>query len=172
MDCTDFKIRIDGLLDGSLCGDEQAEARKHADSCVNCRAALDRARQTDDETREILVGVGPSGGLVERIFRETTDLEIRPSIIRPSWWAMGAAAVVILAVSLGYIRPAQEHGDIGLSQGPVIEMSSSAGGVGDAFVVGGSGQVVPYRGRTSVQVVWNISQNSTELIVDAFPWEE
>ena len=74
MDCSDFKSRMDGLLDGSLDGSERARVRKHADSCADCRAALDRAREADDETREILTGAAPSSDLVERIFREQRSL--------------------------------------------------------------------------------------------------
>ena len=34
------------------------------------------------------------------------------------------------------------------------------------------GKVASYRGRTSIKIVWNLSQNAPELVVEAFPWED
>ena len=76
------------------------DARAHLGECVQCRSALERARQTLDELREYPVperNAGYGGEVWTRLLPRLPIEETRPVWVR--WWALAPALTALLVLA-------------------------------------------------------------------------
>lgn len=126
----------------------------------------------EKELSGALRSVAPPADFAARTARKAGETKIVPAGIRPGVWAaLAAAACLLIGVIAGQgLRDRQSSG-VRPTQDAVAVAPARSYRTGPAFVAEG-GDIAPYMGRTSVRVVWNLSQNAPELIVEAFPWED
>ncbi len=124
----------------------------------------------DEELRGAMRNMAPPVDFAARTARKAEETEIESTGVRPGVWAaLAAAACLLVAVLAG--QGLQDRRQAAQSQNMVAVAPAQSYTAGSAFVAKG-GETTPYRGRTNVKVVWNLSQNAPELIVEAFPWED
>lgn len=126
----------------------------------------------DEELRGAMRNIAPPADFAARTARRAGETDIGPAGVRPIvWGALAAAACLLFAVIVG--QNVQNRRPSGSSTGPdtVAVAPAQSYTAGPAFVAEG-GEITPYRGRTNVKIVWNLSQNAPELVVEAFPWED
>ncbi len=127
----------------------------------------------DEELRGAMRNTAPPADFAARTARRAGETYIRPAGVRPVvWGALAAAACLLFAVIVGQnVRAGRSPGTTAMREDTVSVASAQIYTVGSAFVVEGA-EITPYRGRTNVKIVWNLSQNAPELVVEAFPWED
>lgn len=133
---------------------------------------MDEMEGFEKELNRALRGVAPPADFAARTARRAEETKINPAGIRPGVWAaLAAAACLLVAVIAG--QGVRDKGSSGARPTPdaVAVAPARSYRTGPAFVAKG-GDVASYMGRTSVKIVWNLSQNAPELIVEAFPWED
>ncbi len=124
----------------------------------------------DEELRGAMRNIAPPADFAARTARKAEETKIKSAGIRPGVWAaLAAAACLLVAVLVG--QGLQDRRQAVPSQNMVAVAYAQSHTAGPAFVAKG-GETTPYRGRTNVKIVWNLSQNAPELIVEAFPWED
>ena len=124
----------------------------------------------DEELKGAMRNVAPPADFAARTALKAEETKIKASGIRPVVWAsLVAAACLLAAVIVG--QGLQGRRQAVPSQNMVAALASQPYAAGPAFVAKG-GNVAPYRGRTNIKIVWNVSQNAPEIIVEAFPWED
>jgi hypothetical protein len=110
-DCGQLVSRLDDLIDGALDEHEATAARAHLESCADCRAELELARELADATRALPESIEPDRdlwpGIAKRIDRGRVvrgPFEHRPERNRHRWLMVAAAAAVLIAsVTLAYL---------------------------------------------------------------------
>lgn len=126
--------------------------------------------QFDRDLRDAMLSIAPPADFAARTAREAKKKGMGSVGIRPGiWGALAAAACLLVGVILSQLGTGgsrnTESGDT-----PVAVVDRVCA-MGESFVIT-DGNVLPYRGRTYMRRVWNISQNAPEIIVEAFPHEE
>ncbi len=127
----------------------------------------------DEELRGAMRKIAPPADFAARTARRARETSIGPAGVRPIvWGALAAAACLLFAVIVGqWVRDGRPSGTTATHEDTVAVAPAQSHTVGSAFVAEG-GEITPYRGRTNVKIVWNLSQNAPEIIVEAFPWED
>ena len=124
----------------------------------------------DEELKGAMRNIEPPADFAARTARKAEETKIKSAGIRPMVWAaLAAAACLLVAVIMG--QGLQDKPQDVPSQNMVAALAAQPYTAGPAFVAK-DGDVAPYRGRTNIKIVWNVSQNAPELIVEAFPWED
>ncbi len=170
MDCGAVSRKIDELREGTLSEGESSEMRKHISGCRKCRDVLTDAEKFDKELAAAFGAVQPPSDFAARTARAVGETEIDRVSVKPMVWiTVAAAACLVITFGLNAILP-----DGSGRRRPAPEIArerdpSGARSVGQAFSIGRDGRAAAYRGKTSVRVVWNITESAPELIVDAFP---
>jgi hypothetical protein len=173
MDCGTVHRKIDELREGDLSEVESAEIRKHISSCRECRNLLSEAEAFDKDLKKAFASIQPPSDFAARTARAAGDIEIEAVSVKPIVWVtVAAAACLVFAFGINILMPV---GGARRESGEDVRSFSGMGkarSVGQAFSIGRDGRLSPYRGRTDVKVIWNISEGAPELIVDAFPGVE
>ncbi len=135
--------------------------------------AMEDMDMFDEELRGAMRNTAPPADFAARTVRRAGKTEIGPAGVRPVvWGALAAAACLLLAVIAGQgVQDRSPSGATAMQEDTVAVAPAQSHTVGPAFVAEG-GEITPYRGRTNVKIVWNLSQNAPELVVEAFPWED
>jgi hypothetical protein len=124
----------------------------------------------EEELKGAMRNIAPPADFAARTARRAEETKIQTAGIRPGVWAaLAVAACLLVAVfAVHGLQDRRQEAPSGNDMAASVITQPYA--AGPAFVVNG-GNVAPYRGRTRIQVVWNVSQNAPEVIVEAFPWE-
>ena len=126
----------------------------------------------DRELRGAMRNIAPPADFAARTARKAGEIDVGQAGVRPVvWGVLAAAACLLLAVIVGQWVRDEQIWEVTQMPDMVAVGPDQSYTVGPAFVAK-DGNVVPYRGRTYSKIIWNLSQNAPEIIVEAFPWED
>jgi hypothetical protein len=100
MDCSEFALRLDDLLDGRLHALERKSLQEHLERCADCRTRHEHAVAVLEAVRK-LTPPAPHPGFIDQALSRA----IRPAPAAHSKWrpviGMALAASLVLSVALG-----------------------------------------------------------------------
>jgi anti-sigma-K factor RskA len=113
MSCEEYGILLDDLVDGTLAGEARDRAEEHLRTCEGCRATVADLRRIREAARAMPPVEPPANGWARVSAALDREGQRSPAILeprartrrsvfatwRPVWGALGAAAVLAIAVA-------------------------------------------------------------------------